>query len=174
MNRRLLLSALTAVGAGGLGVGLGWQRFAPEPALPQAQQEFWASSVSQLNGAELPMSRYSGRALLVNFWATWCPPCIEELPLIERYFQQHRDNTAVLAIAVDNAAAVQQFLQRTPLAFDVGIAGLSGVALSKSLGNAGGGLPFSLMFNASGLITHQKTGKLDEQDLDQWFAVGNA
>ena len=68
MNRRLLLSALTAVGAGGLGAGLGWQRFAPEPALPQAQQDFWASSVSQLNGTDLPMSRYSGRALLVNFW----------------------------------------------------------------------------------------------------------
>ena len=171
LNRRLLVGWLTAVGAGAVGVALGWKRFAPESALPQAQMDFWGSSVLKLNGEDLPMSPYLGRPLLVNFWATWCPPCVEELPLIERYFQQHRATAAVLAIAVDNMPAVQQFLQRVPLSFDVGIAGMQGVALSKSLGNAGGGLPFSLMFNRKGLVTHQKVGKLEAQDLDEWFKV---
>jgi thiol-disulfide isomerase/thioredoxin len=103
------MGAFTAVGAGAVGVALGWKRFAPEPALPQAQMDFWGSSVLKLNGEDLPMSPYLGRPLLVNFWATWCPPCVEELPLIERYFQQHRATAAVLAIAVDNTPAVQQF-----------------------------------------------------------------
>lgn len=170
MDRRLLIGALTAVGAGALGLGVGLRRHTPQAALPEAVAAFWGSAVSRLDGSDLPLQPYRGRALLVNFWATWCPPCVEELPLIERYFQQHRSNTAVLAIAVDNTAAVQQFLQRMPLSFDVGIAGMAGVALSKSLGNAGGGLPFSLMFDQTGAIVHQKTGKLDEQDLTSWFA----
>jgi hypothetical protein len=88
------------------------------------------------------MSSFRGKLLLVNFWATWCPPCVEELPLLDYFFQENRDkNIQVLGLAVDQPSKVRDWLQATPLHFPVGMAGMGGTELSKSLGNLAGSLP---------------------------------
>jgi hypothetical protein len=83
-----------------------------------------------------------------------------------------RENTAngfqVLALAIDQPSAVRRFLARQPLAFPVGLAGLQGTALAASLGNAGGGLPFSVFFKPDGSVWRQKLGQLKPQDLQDW------
>jgi thiol-disulfide isomerase/thioredoxin len=115
------------------------------------------------------MQSLRGRPLLVNFWATWCPPCIEELPLLDRFF---RENAAkgfqVAGVAIDQVAAVRSFLTRLPLAFPVAVAGAGGLELVKSLGNLAGGLPFSVVLGSDGGVLHRKMGKVSEADLAQW------
>ena len=115
------------------------------------------------------MQSFQGRPLLINFWATWCPPCIEELPLIEAFYQENKAKSwQVLGLAVDKPDRVQSFLKSTPLSFPIAMAGLEGTELSRELGNPTGSLPFSVVFSSDGQIAQRKLGRLQAQDLDQW------
>ena len=151
------------------GAGLAWWRLEPQSAEPEGVRDFWLQRFERPQGGELAMADFRGRPLLVNFWATWCPPCVEELPLIDGFWRENSSNgLQVLALAIDQPSAVRRFLERQALGFPVGLAGLQGTALSRSLGNVNGGLPFSVFFRADGGIYKQKLGQLASSDLEQW------
>ena len=151
------------------GAGLAMWRLRTQPVQPQASDEFWRQRFAQPSGGELAMASWRGRPLLVNFWATWCPPCIEELPMMEAFWREHASKgLQMVALAIDQPSAVRRFLERIPLSFPVGLAGLEGTQLAKSLGNASGGLPFSVFFDKDGGIYKQKLGQLQPADLDNW------
>lgn len=167
-SRRAWLGAAGAT-AGLFGAGLAWWRLSPQSAGPVAQHAFWAESFEEPSGMSLSMQDFKGKPLLVNFWATWCPPCVEELPLLDRFWRENAAKKAeILALAIDQPSAVKKFLLRQPLGFPVGLAGFAGTELAKSLGNAAGGLPFSVFFNADGTIWRQKLGQLTPEDLVKW------
>ena len=118
------------------------------------------------------MVNFKGKPLLLNFWATWCPPCIEELPMIQAFWRENATHGhQVVALAIDQPSAVRRFLERQPLGFAVGLAGLEGTNLAKSLGNSAGGLPFTVFFKADGSIWRQKMGQLTPDDFSQWRAA---
>ena len=77
----------------------------------------------------------------------------------------------MLGIAVDQAAAVRAFLDRVPVAFPVALAPQGGIALSRSLGNLAGGLPFTVVFGADGQVRHRKMGQITPQNLKDWMAL---
>lgn len=132
-------------------------------------QQLWTLEFDTPAGTRLALSSLRGRPLMINFWATWCPPCVEELPLLNSFFQENSSKGwQVVGIAVDKLAPVQAFLARQPLAFPVVLAGMEGLALSKSLGNQAGGLPFTVLVGADGSILNRKIGKLSERDLALW------
>jgi thiol-disulfide isomerase/thioredoxin len=134
-----------------------------------ASSKFWELTFDTPEGKPLDMASFKGKPLLINFWATWCPPCVEELPLIDRFY---RENSAkgwsVLGLAVDQKSAVNGFLTKMPLSFPNALAGLSGVELSKSLGNLSGGLPFTVVIGAAGAVLHRKMGLVSLSDLGTW------
>ncbi|MCW5653049.1 TlpA disulfide reductase family protein [Hydrogenophaga sp.] len=169
LRRRVLWSAGVALAAGAAGVWFSHRRLQLQPVLAEAESAFWLGEFDGPNGEKLRMADLRGKPLLVNFWATWCPPCVEELPMLNAF---HRANAArgwqVLGLAVDQPSAVRGFLQKLPLVFPVGMAGLGGTELSRSLGNATGGLPFTVVFGASGEVLHRKIGKVSDADLAQW------
>ena len=170
LRRRCLLGVGAAAAVAGAGVA--WWRLQPGEAMPQAVQSFWQQRFEQPGGGGLDMAAFRGKPLLVNFWATWCPPCVEELPMIESFWREHAaKGIQVLALAIDQPSSVRRFLDRQPLSFPVGLAGLEGTALAKSLGNINGGLPFSVFFKANGSIYSQKLGQLAKMDLDAWLAA---
>lgn len=173
MKRRSLLYGGAAAVAGLAGAGAAWWRADSQSkdalADREAAESFWRLSFETPDGQTLVMSRFRGQRVLVNFWATWCPPCIEELPLLDSFHQQHKaDNWLVLGLAVDQPSAVRAWLAARPLHFPVGMAGLGGTALSKTLGNEAGSLPFSVAFGASGNIVQRKVGKVSQEELGLW------
>ncbi len=170
-NRRLLLGA-TAAGAALLGVGAAWWRNAglTESAdlVPVAEpvEGMWSMQWDTPEGGKLPMRSFRGRPLLLNFWATWCAPCVEELPLINDFYRQNKANGwQVLGLAIDKPAPVQGFLKKMPLDFPVGMAAFLGVDLGHSLGNVAGALPFTVVIGAEGLVLYRKMGRLHAEDL---------
>jgi len=84
------------------------------------------------------------------------------------YQEQKAKGWQVLGLAVDQPSAVRKWLQAKPLSFAVGMAGLDGTELSKSMGNLAGSLPFTVVFGATGTLLHRKTGKVSKEDLMQW------
>lgn len=168
-SRRRWLYAAVAAAAGLGGVGWAWWKFSPRPVEDQAAQTLWSLSFETPAGERLVMQSLQGRPLLINFWATWCPPCIEELPLLDAFYKENAaKGWQVLGLAVDKVAPVRDFLVRQPLTFPVALAGMDGVSLSKSLGNVSGGLPFSVVLGADGTIRNRKIGKVSPSDLALW------
>lgn len=166
-RRNLVLGVGAVAAAAGLGVSM-W-RYEPKAVADAAAHPFWSQQFESPEGEWLSMASFQGKPLLLNFWATWCPPCIEELPMIDAFWRENSPNGhQVLALAIDQPSAVRRFLGRQPLGFDVGFAGLEGTSLAKSLGNAVGGLPYTVFFNADGSIWRQKMGQLVVDDLLQW------
>lgn len=162
---------LFAAGAAALVAGAGaawWLRGASKNA-PTEAAGLWALQSERPGGGTLAMAGFKGRPLLVNFWAPWCPPCVEELPLIDAFFRQHGPNGwQVVGLAVDKPEAVQKFLGRTPVAFPVGILGLAGLTAVKEMGNTSGGLPFTLVLDAAGAVVERKMGQITPGDLQRW------
>ena len=130
---------------------------------------FWSQSWESPDGQPLAAADLRGQPLLVNFWATWCPPCVEELPLLDQFYQSRRaQGWQLLGLAIDQPSAVRAFLARRPLSFPIGLAGLGGTELSRELGNSNGGLPFSVLFDPAGRLVEHKLGRLHAEDLERW------
>ncbi len=167
-RRRWLLRAVAAAATLG-GAGLAW-RTSRSPDPPQAiDSGFWQLEFATPNGATLRMSALRGKPLLLNFWASWCPPCVEELPLLNGFFNQNAANGwQVIGLAVDQLEPVKHFLARTPLTFPVAMAGNSGIEVSRSLGNLIGGLPFTVVVSSKGQLVHRKMGKVTPDELHAW------
>lgn len=139
------------------------------PAVAGDVFDVWLQTFDIPAGGRLAMQSLRGKPLLINFWATWCPPCVDELPLLERFYTENKaKNLQIVGLAADTPDAVGKFLHKMPLTFPIGLVGMPGIALSKSWGNLVGGLPFSVMLAADGHVMQRKMGKLSESDLKLW------
>ena len=165
IKRRWILG-LGAVGglvAGGL---LSW--FKHEPSTPSTQnlQRLWSSSYQHPNGDDVDWNQFKGRPLIINFWATWCGPCVEEMPLIDRFYKENKANGwQVVGLAIDQPSRVKAFLSQTPVSYPVVLAGLGGTELSQALGNESGALPFTIILDANEHVLFKKIGKLKVEEL---------
>jgi thiol-disulfide isomerase/thioredoxin len=165
-RRQLLLGAGAVAAAAGVGVALWRVPGGAAAAHPVFQRRFPTP-----DGGELVMSSLLGRPLLLNFWATWCPPCVREMPLLDAFRRDRSvDGWQVVGLAVDGPTPVREFLQRSPVGFAIGLAGFEGAALSKELGNRAGGLPFTALFDREGQLKDHHLGELGEADLKRWAA----
>jgi len=170
VNRRHWMMAGVGVAAGLAGALAAWQKFQGHGVMDEAVQNFWLQEFEKPEGGTLSMKELRGKPLLINFWATWCPPCIEELPLIDNFFNLNKAKSLqVVGLAVDQPSMVRRFLTQKPLSFPVGLAGFNGTELGKTLGNSQSVLPFSAIFDAKGSLLAKKAGKLDQSDLDEWL-----
>ena len=168
-SRRLWLTGAVAAVAAGAGAGVAWWRSQPQAMGPGLEAQLWGQTFETPDGKPFVMAGFQGRPLLVNFWATWCPPCVKELPMLSEFAaQQGAKGIQVVGLAVDKSEAVMRFLQRQPVQFPVAIAMQGGLGLSRSLGNLQGGLPFTVLFDAKGQVRQRKIGELSSEDLTDW------
>ncbi|MEO6745237.1 MAG: TlpA disulfide reductase family protein [Caldimonas sp.] len=147
------------------GAGAAWWHSDEQSKRP----DVWSLRFPKPGGGEVALSEWRGAPLLINFWATWCPPCVEEMPLLARFQKAQRGaGWRVLGLAVDKEKPVQEFVAAKGIDFPIALAGNEGLALSRSLGNTAGGLPFSLALGRNGTVLAQKVGALNEAMLAEW------
>ncbi len=170
-NRRVAMYAGVASLAAIAGAGVAWKRQSVGAIGPEALTALWAAEFDAPAGEALSMKALQGRPLVINFWATWCTPCIDEMPLIDAFFRENEPKGwQVVGLAIDQPSRVRQFLTQFPVNYKVGLAGLNGTELSKMLGNDAGGLPFTVVLDANGQLIQRKLGKLMPLDIEKWVA----
>jgi thiol-disulfide isomerase/thioredoxin len=168
LRRTLVVGGLgVAAGIAGIGASL-WRHRAPE----EPSVDLWALRFPRPEGGELAFGSLRGRPLLLNFWATWCPPCVTEMPLLAGFHARHAaTGWQVVGLAVDQPEPVRRFIAERRIDFPIGLAGADGLELARSLGNTAGGLPYSVAFGAGGTARAHKLGALDEGTLTAWAGL---
>jgi thiol-disulfide isomerase/thioredoxin len=167
-RRQWIVGSSAACIASGLGIATAlWQNQQTDKAPPL--NAIWNTTFSLPEGQSIQLKHWQGQRLLLNFWATWCPPCLQELPLLNEWANQRATHkTQVIGIAIDQPQAVQRHLNAHPLSFPILTGASEGMAMGKMLGNATGSLPFSVLLSAAGHIAFQKMGVLHASDLTAW------
>ncbi len=170
MNRRHWV--LAGAGAAAAAAGVAWQ-LRPFGASDEPPPGFWTLKFERPEGGELALADFRGRPLLVNFWATWCAPCIKEMPDLDRFQQAYAaQGWQVVGLAIDGPTPVREFLKKLPVRFAIGLAGLDGTELARALGNEQGGLPFTVVLDAQGRISGRKLGQTRWNELVAWAERG--
>jgi thiol-disulfide isomerase/thioredoxin len=167
-DRRGLVVA-AGVGIGALAAGSGWSVWRARSGSSAGEDSFWSSSFESPSGSRLELAGLRGQPLVLNFWATWCPPCVREMPALDRFAREYGPvGWRVVGLAADNAQPVRDFLVHTPVSYAIGLAGFAGIELSRQLGNLSGGLPFTLLFGRSGAVLQRRMGETSFEQLAQW------
>jgi thiol-disulfide isomerase/thioredoxin len=166
-GRRL---ALAAAGAAAVSAGAWWSWRQREPQLAPAEAAaLWNLKLETPAGGQLAFAELRGKPLVLNFWATWCAPCVREMPQFDRFFREFAaEGWQVVGVAIDNARAVNDFLAKRPVTYPVVLAGLGGTELSRTLGNTAGALPFTVVFDAGGRVVQRRLGETSFDELRQW------
>lgn len=107
---------------------------------------------------------------LVNFWASWCAPCREEMPIFQTMYQQHRNmGFQVIGVAIDSPSKTQSMLDSMGITYPILYAEQTGMQLMESVGNANGLLPYTLLLDDTGTVLEQKLGTVHAQDIQAWI-----
>ncbi len=161
MKRRDFLRWTGVSGA----LALGGAPLAPRAAaLPP--DPFYAHSFADLSDTQVALDSYLGKPLVLNFWATWCPPCVKEMPDLEVLHQKYTAAHFV-GLAVDTAVNVRKFGEKVKVSYPLLLAGHGGIKLMRDLGNKQGGLPFTVVFDAQGRIAERILGQVEPSKLER-------
>jgi len=115
---------------------------------------------------------FAGRPLLVNVWASWCGPCIEEMPELERFAaSQGTSGIQVIGLALDTPEAIQDFLARVPVSYPILVETPGPTDASVWLGNRKGVLPYTVLVGADGKIVKQKVGPFEHGEIEGWASL---
>ncbi|WP_062308004.1 TlpA family protein disulfide reductase [Polynucleobacter sinensis] len=135
---------------------------ANDPAI----KAFFSNDWKTPDGKSVNAEAWRGKVLVVNFWASWCPPCVEEMPTLDKLQQEFSaQNVLFVGIGIDSPSNIRQFLENTPVSYPIVIGGLEGSSLSKQMGNTQGALPYTIIIDARGKSTSSKLGKISEDEL---------
>jgi thiol-disulfide isomerase/thioredoxin len=164
-GRRALLVAAVAAGAAAAGYAVNvWWRAGSRAELGS---EILAARLIDLEGRTQSLGRWRGRVLVVNFWATWCAPCREEIPVFIKLQSRHAARgLQFVGIAIDQRDKVEPFVRDFGMNYPVLLGGMDMVELSRRVGNRLGALPFTIVMDRSGAIVNVQLGVVKETKLE--------
>jgi len=123
--------------------------------------------ILDLTGKMRSTDEWKNKVMVLNFWATWCPPCVKEIPfftqLQEKYAQQ---GLQFVGIAIDSAKNVRQFIKLIEINYPVLVEEQKAIRIAESLGNQSGILPFTVVVNRDGEIITRHLGEFTQQDVE--------
>ena len=161
----LILSGLAAMAAG---LWLYQSVLAPARATAAALVTLQSRSFSDLTDTNRTLLDWQGKVRVVNFWATWCEPCREEIPALQRVQAKFAESgLETIGISIDHADKVQQFARNMAITYPLLLGDASLIDLARALGNRAGGLPFTLVIDAQGKLLASKLGGITEAQLTE-------
>jgi thiol-disulfide isomerase/thioredoxin len=175
-TKRILAGAAVAVVAAGIGAfashsllqnadgGDVAEAAQPAPQNPVAQ--LWATPVTDPNGKPQSLNLFKGHPVVVNFWASWCGPCVEEMPALSQLQREYaHKGIEFVGLGVDSNKNVQTFLQKVRVEYPVFVVGFGGADLARAFGNNAGGLPYTVVIDAKGNVRSTKLGQIQPDEL---------
>lgn len=163
-RRDLLILGSVALAAAGAGALVG-------PMLVQSRSgaaDLLAARFADLAGRPRKLLEWQGRVLVCNFWATWCAPCREEIPLLasarEKFLSK---GVEIVGIGIDHASKISEFVKTYNIGYPILVAGSEALALMRKLGNTAGGLPFTVFLDRQGSLADRKLGPIKATELEQ-------
>ena len=134
-------------------------------------QALFTTKFPNENAAILDFNQYKGKIIVLNFWASWCPPCREEMPELNALYKQYQpQGVAVIGIAAEELATMRQFILNAPVSYPTIAGDMEAMSLASLLGNGQGGLPYTVIINSDAKVAHVYLGRLDmtkvERDLN--------
>lgn len=126
-----------------------------------AVASLYATSLNDLAGKPQPLAQWKGKPLLVNFWASWCAPCVSEMPeLSELAAKDGGKHVNVIGIGIDSPTNLAEFARKIKISYPLYVGGMGGTDLARALGNPSGGLPFTVLIGADGQVRKTYLGRL--------------
>lgn len=179
--RRLGVVAVCAALLGGAAGAWFFNRGVPDavPASPPPARAAVASAgigdalpaitLPDLDGAPVDLARFTGRPLLINVWASWCGPCVEEMPALAAFAAaQPVDGIQVLGLALDTPEGVRGFLAQVPVGYPIVLDTPGPADASVRLGSTQGLLPYTVLVDARGRIVKRKLGPFAAGEIEAW------
>jgi thiol-disulfide isomerase/thioredoxin len=169
-NVMAIAAVAVAAAVVGAAVGLNHKTPASAPVATTAPAgpvgELYAQSMNDAKGAPQALSQWKGKALVVNFWAPWCAPCVQEMPELAQLAADHAGkNIQVIGIGIDSPTNIAQFADKFKISYPLYVAGMSGTDLSRKFGNSAGGLPYTVLIGADGQVKKTYLGRLKFAEL---------
>ena len=158
MRRRNFLLRAGVLAGAGLAAAL--------PLSALAEPNLFDASFPSLDGTTQPLKQYLGKPVVVNFWATWCPPCVKEMPDLQALHQKY-PGVNFLGLAVDTEVNVRKFNEKVQVTYPLLLVGNGGIEFMRQMGNRAGGLPFTLVYDAKGKLVGNSLGQIKPEELEQ-------
>lgn len=169
-KKTLLAYSVIAVLFAAAGAWVGVNKKAPPPpethvAQPGASagpvQALFSQTLADAAGSQQALSQWKGKTLVVNFWAPWCGPCVQEMPELSELQTAHQGkNLQIIGIGIDSPANIAEFTKKFHITYPVYVAGLGGTELSRQFGNQQGGLPYTVLIGPDGEVKKTYLGRL--------------
>lgn len=161
-----------------LGIGLAWLN---RPEIPTS--DISGANIGDphpgfrhqgLDGEWVDAADFEGRAMLVNFWATWCPPCVREMPLLQETAERYAEKgLTVVGIALDEPEAIGEFIEEMSLDYPLAYGAADVIDTQRRWGNSNGVLPYTVLVDAGGVVRWQHLGEVKENELtvilEEWL-----
>lgn len=174
MLKKLFSGILNLAIVFGLGFAIYYFALNPNSPLRSADvstlstQDFFASQLPNENGVIQNLSQYKGKIILLNFWATWCPPCREEMPELSALHTKYiHKNVVVIGLAVDELRRVREFALGSPVSYPLLAAEDTGMELANNLGNTQGVLPYTVMIDTKGKVVKTYFGRIHQDVIEE-------
>ena len=164
----VVMLAIAAAGAGYL-TNRSLQPRVPDTvaAAPGAAETLYALTLPDLAGVEQSLEQWRGKVIVANFWATWCPPCVKEIPEFSAVSRRHADAPLqFVGISIDTRDNVASFAKRFDVPYPLLIGSTATLGLASELGNSARALPFTVILGRDGTIRHVTLGTLSESQLE--------
>ena len=122
--------------------------------------------MTNADGAPQSLAGFKGHPVVINFWASWCGPCVEEMPSLSALHKEYsKKGIEFVGLGVDSDKNIKAFLQKVPVNYPIYVAGFGGADLARAFGNNAGGLPYTVVIDAKGVVRSTKLGQIKPDEL---------
>ena len=171
MNKKnAILTGLVALSFTAIGIYFGYRQMESAPADTSAVSQLLSQTMPDASGKPQSLSQWKGKALIVNFWATWCAPCVEEMPELSSLQTEVEPRVQIIGIGIDSSSNIAEFAGKYKIHYPLYMGGMESTALARQLGNQAGGLPFTILIGPDGKPRKTYLGKLKMNELRQDLA----